>query len=176
MFQRILAPLDGSELAEKSLPYVKSLAQKYDAEVILGWVVPLRTYAMSDFQPIDYGLAALLDTSAEKDRAADYLQRLRAQLHKRQIRCSYQIAEGYSIADAIVAMAKAVNADLIVKTTYARLGPSRWLQGNIAALVLQRAPCPVFLVRVSGDEKYDELLDATPDATTSAATTSMTEA
>jgi nucleotide-binding universal stress UspA family protein len=162
MFQRILAPLDGSELAEKSLPYVKSLAQKYEAEVVLGWVVPLRTYAMSDFQPIDYGLAALLDTSAEKERAAGYLQRLQEQLQKRQIRASYQIAESYSIADAIVAMANNVKADLIVKTTYARLGPSRWLQGNIAALVLQRAPCPVFLIRVSGDERHGEMVDSEP--------------
>ena len=155
MFQRILAPLDGSELAAKSLPYVESLAQKYEAEVILGWVVQLRTYSMSDFQPIDYGLAALLDTSAEKDRATTYLQRLQAQMQQRQIRASYQIVESYSIADAIVAMAKTAKADLIVKTTYARLGPSRWLQGNVAALVLQRAPCPLFLVRVSGEEGYD---------------------
>jgi nucleotide-binding universal stress UspA family protein len=139
-------------LAERSLPYVKSLAQKYDAEVILGWVVPLRTYAMSDFQPIDYGLAALLDTTVEKERATVYLQRLQQQLQQKHIRASYQIVESYSIADAIVSIAKTVKADLIVKTTYARLGPSRWLQGNIAALVLQRAPCPVFLIRVSGDE------------------------
>jgi nucleotide-binding universal stress UspA family protein len=112
---------------------------------------------MSDFQPIDYGLAALLDTSAEKERAAHYLQRLQDRLQRRELRVSTQVVESYSIADAIVAMAKSVAADLIVKTTYARLGPSRWLQGNIAAVVLQRAPCPVFLIRVSGDEHHDEL-------------------
>ena len=155
MFHKILVPLDGSEPAARSMAYAESLAEKYDAELILGWVVQLRTYAMSDFQPIDYGLAALLDTTAERERATTYLQELQAELQQRQIRVSYKIAESYSIADAIVAIASEVQADLIVKTTYARLGPSRWLQGNVAAVVLQRAPCPVFLVRVSGDEGED---------------------
>src|SRR5688572_4011748 len=135
MFRRILAPLDGSELAERSLPYVESLAQQYGAEVILAWVVQLRTYTMSDFQPINYGMATLLDTTEEKEQATLYLQRLQNQLQQRQIRVSSQIMESYSIADAIVAMANEVKADLIVKTTYARLGPSRWLHGNVAALV-----------------------------------------
>lgn len=160
MFQRILAPLDGSPLAEKSLPYVESLAQCYDAEIVLFWVVQLRTYAMSDFQPIDYGLATLLDTTVEKERATHYLQQLQAKLQTRNLRAQCQIVEGYSIADAIVAMAKEVKADLIVKTTYARLGPSRWLQGNVAAAVLQRAPCPLFLVRVRGDEEPERMRDA----------------
>ena len=158
MFRRILAPLDGSALAEKSMPYVESIAQKFDAEVVMCWVVQLRTYAMSDFQPIDYGLATLLDTTMEKERATKYLTRLQNQMQQRQIRASYHIVESYSIADAIVNIAMQEKVDLIVKTTYARLGPSRWLQGNVAAAVLQRAPCPLFLVRVSGDEAHDELL------------------
>lgn len=160
MFQKILVPLDGSEAAAKSLPYAESLAEKYGAELVLGWVVQLRTYAMSDFQPIDYGLAALLDTTAEKERATTYLQELQRELRERQVRVSYKIVESYSIADAIVAIANEVRADLIVKTTYARLGPSRWLQGNVAAVVLQRAPCPLFLVRVSSDEGESEMLSA----------------
>lgn len=161
MFKKILAPLDGSELAEKSLPYVESIAKQYDAEVVFGWVIVLRTYAVSDFEPINYGLATLLDTTAERDYAASYLKRLHTRFQQRQIRSSYQIMESHSIADAIVAMANEVNADLIIKTTYARLGPSRWLQGNVAAVVLQRAHCPLFLVRVHPGEGDDELMAAT---------------
>jgi nucleotide-binding universal stress UspA family protein len=154
MFHKILAPLDGSKVAEKSLPYVESLAQQYGAEVVMGWVVPLRTYTLSDVQP-NYGLATLLDTTKEKEEAAVYLQRLQSQFQQRQISASYQIIESHSIADAIVAMANETKADLIVKTTYARLGPRRWLQGNVAAVVLQHAPCPLFLVRVNIDERDD---------------------
>ena len=164
MFHKILAPLDGSVLAEKSMPYVESMAQKFDAEVVMCWVVQLRTYAMSDFQPIDYGLATLLDTTMEKERATKYLERLQGQMKERQIRASYHIVESYSIADAVVNIAIQENVDLIVKTTYARLGPSRWLQGNVAASVLQRAPCPLFLVRVSSDEAFEELADTAKPA------------
>jgi nucleotide-binding universal stress UspA family protein len=122
----------------------------------LGWVVQLRTHALSDFEPINYGLVNLLDTTREREQADHYLQRLQRQLQARQIRASYQIVESLSIADGIVAIANEVKADLIIKTTYARLGPSRWLQGNVAALVLQRAPCPLFLVRVSAADGQDE--------------------
>lgn len=158
MFKKILVPLDGSELAERSLPYAESLASQYGAEIVMGWVILLRTYAVSDFEPINYGLASLLDTSAEKDHATSYLDQLCRRMQQRQIRASYQIVESHSIADAIVGIANEVKADLIVKTTYARLGPSRWLQGNIAALVLQRAPCPLFLVRVSPVEGGGSLI------------------
>jgi nucleotide-binding universal stress UspA family protein len=152
MFRKILAPLDGSQLAEKSLPYVEVLAQRFDAEVILGWVVQIRSPAVSEFEPVPYGATTLFDTTAEKERAGVYLQRLQGQLQQRQIRSSSRIVEGFSIADAIVAIANEERVDLIVKTTYARLGLSRWLHGNVAAQVLQRAPCPLFLVKVSDDE------------------------
>jgi nucleotide-binding universal stress UspA family protein len=39
MIDRILVPLDGSKLAEKALPYVSTLAQKFEAEIILVRVV-----------------------------------------------------------------------------------------------------------------------------------------
>ena len=152
MFRKILAPLDGSPLAERCLPYVEAMAQKFGAEVVLGWVIQLRTYTVSEFEPIHYGVAPLLDTTAEKEAARSYLRRLETQLQMRNIRTSQRIVESHSIADAIVAMAAEEGVDVIVKTTYARLGPSRWLHGNVAALVLQRAPCPIFLVRISDDE------------------------
>jgi nucleotide-binding universal stress UspA family protein len=40
-------------------------------------------------------------------------------------------------------------ADVIVKTTHGRSGLSRFLYGSVAARVLQQAPCPVLLIRVS---------------------------
>lgn len=148
MFRTILLPLDGSRLAEESLPYAESLARQYDAELVLGWVIQLRTTAASEFDPLPHGVAVLFDTTVDRDRANNYLGPLEQRLQAKGLRTAHRIAEGYSIADTIVAMAKEVKADLIVKTSYARLGLSRWLHGNIAAEVLQRAPCPVFLVRV----------------------------
>ena len=40
MYERVLVPLDGSELAETVLPYVEELARKLGSEVVLLHVVP----------------------------------------------------------------------------------------------------------------------------------------
>ncbi len=152
MFRKILVPLDGSRLAEKALPYVEELASKFDAEVILGWVVQLRPPAIPEYEAASYGLTPLLDTTAERERARAYLLDMQQRLQAKQVRSSFKILESHAIADAIVVMAHEADVDLIVKTTYARLGPSRWLHGNVAAQVLRRARCPLFLIRVSDDE------------------------
>lgn len=152
MFRRILAPLDGSPLAEKSLPYVEALARQFDADVILGWVVPLPTPAATSYSPELHGMTALFDTGTELDRANVYLREIQAELRERGLRVHIRVVEGISIAGAIVDTAVKERVDLIVKTSYARLGLSRWLHGNIAAEVLQKAPCPLFLVKVSDEE------------------------
>ena len=54
MLHKILVPLDGSTLAEKALPYAEALAQKFEAELILVWVVQELT-----FLPLDYGGVAV---------------------------------------------------------------------------------------------------------------------
>ncbi|MBX2999719.1 MAG: universal stress protein [Caldilineaceae bacterium] len=149
MFHKILAPLDGSPLAERSLPYVEALAQQFNAEVVLGWVVQIPIPATTGYGPELRGMGALFNTNAERERATAYLLNLQEELSKRQIVSSTRIVESISVSGAIVDMAFEEEVDLIVKTTYARLGISRWLQGNIAAEVLQHAPCPLLLVKVS---------------------------
>ena len=150
MFKKILVPLDGSKLAEKALPYAESLAQKYEAELILVWVLQRPMLV-----PLDYGgtLPALEIINAQEDQAAtQYLEHLQAQLRQRGIRARMAVLESASVADAIIEMANREKADVIVKTTHGRSGPSRWIFGNVALKVLQEAACPVFLVRVSGDD------------------------
>jgi nucleotide-binding universal stress UspA family protein len=152
VFRKILVPLDGSKLAEKAMPYAEALAQKFESELVLGWVVQLKVQTLPEHEPFPLGMAAVYTTEAETQRGQHYLAEIQRGLGQRQLRCSTRVVEGYSIADAIVAIAMQERVDLIVKTTYARLGLSRWLHGNVAAAVLQRAPCPLFLVRVSDED------------------------
>lgn len=150
MFKKILVPLDGSKLAEKALPYAESLAQKYEAELILVWVLQRPM-----FVPLDYGgtLPALEIINAQEDQAAtQYLDRLQAQYRRHNISTRVAVLESASVADAIIELANREKVDVIVKTTHGRSGPSRWIFGNVALKVLQEASCPVFLVRVSADD------------------------
>jgi nucleotide-binding universal stress UspA family protein len=150
MFKKIVVPLDGSTLAEKALPYAETLAQQFEGELILVWVLYRPVLVPVDFTaavpPIDTLIAQ------EGKVAREYLNQLEAQLQQRQIACRTVVLESVSVAEAIIDLASREEADLIVKTTHGRSGPSRWLLGNVALKVLQGAPCPVFLVRVKAGE------------------------
>jgi nucleotide-binding universal stress UspA family protein len=151
MFKKILVPLDGSPLAEKALPYAEALAEKFEAELILVWVIQQPILV-----PLDYGgtIQPSLDAIIlqQKQAAQEYLSQLQAQLRQRQRANRIVILESASVAEAIIDLANQEEADLIVKTTHGRSGPSRWLFGNVALRVLQQAPCPVFLVRVKAGD------------------------
>ncbi len=151
MLKKILVPLDGSQLAEQALPYAETLAQKFEAELILVLVLQSPTV------PIimdTYGGAALYDyanetTMAQKrEEAQDYLGNLQANLNKQNVQTRLEILESLSVADGIIDIAVQEEIDVIVKTTHGRSGPSRWVYGSVATKVLQHAPCPVFLIRV----------------------------
>lgn len=155
MFERILVTLDGSPLAEKSLPYAQSLAQQYDAHLSLGWVVPIPTANAAGLEAGAFIAPLVYDTLPDMERATAYLEAIQEQLNGHQISSSIRVVESHSLSAGIVELAAQEKADLIIKTTYARLGISRWLQGNVAAEVLQRASCPLFLIRVSDSDSED---------------------
>jgi nucleotide-binding universal stress UspA family protein len=161
MLQKILVPLDGSKLAEQALPYAEALAEKFESEIILLWVVQLPVPVAADYGA-PYSATITFDTSvtAETEQAEAYLESLRESLSEHQILTRVVVAKNQSVADAIVDLATQEKVDVIVKTTHGRTGLSRWIFGNVAAKVLQRAPCPVFLVRVRQAAENSILRDA----------------
>ena len=150
MLQKILVPLDGSELAEKALPYAEALAQKFEAELILTIVLQTPTVPLLA-EP--YGGVPLynydeMDMTERRKSAQEYLAGVKDKLDKRIASIRTKVLENVSVADGIVDIAKQEKIDVIVKTTHGRSGPSRWIYGSVATKVLQQAPCPIFLVRV----------------------------
>jgi nucleotide-binding universal stress UspA family protein len=153
MFRKILLPLDGSPLAEKSCSYAEMMARQFSAELVLGWVIQYPVSVASHYVPEVHGMGFYLDTSTERERAMAYLRSMQEEFARRQIPTRTRIIESITVANGIIDIARSEEVDLIIKTTYARLGVSRWLQGNVAAEVLQHAPCPLFLVRVRDEEE-----------------------
>jgi len=150
MLHKILVPLDGSELAEKALPYAEALAQKFDGELILTMVlqtptVPILAEPYGGVPLYNYGE---MDMGERRKSAQDYLAGIKDKLAKQNIRVRTKVLENISVADGIVDNATKENIDVIVKTTHGRSGPSRWIYGSVATKVLQQAPCPIFLVRI----------------------------
>lgn len=150
MIHKILVPLDGSQLAEQALPYARSLAQKYEAELILLMVIPpLSLPVLADpYGGVLYKYPTEEEMNQHKQTAQTYLSDLQKSLRQQNIVTHIQVLEDASIADGIVGVASEEAVDVIVKTTHGRSGLSRWVYGSVATKVLQEAPCPIFLVRV----------------------------
>lgn len=141
MISKILVPLDGSKFAEKALPYAVELGQKFDAELLLVWVLhPLVVM-------YDIGATAYQEiTTMEKETAVEYIAAQKAALEAQGVRVQAQVMEG-PVAETLIDAACGTDVNLIVMTTHGRSGISRWMYGSVATKVLQHAPCPIFLVK-----------------------------
>jgi nucleotide-binding universal stress UspA family protein len=143
--QRILAPLDGSVLAEQALPMAQRLARSTGAQILLLQVV----------QALDAGSKRLLFASeAEADAAvagwrADaetYVQKMASEMRRHGVAAEARTAAG-DPAKAIDATIADAGIDLVVMSTHGRTGLSRWYYGSVANKVLRSAPCPLLLLR-----------------------------
>jgi nucleotide-binding universal stress UspA family protein len=155
VIEKILVPLDGSKLAEKTLPYASTLAQKFEAEIILVRVIqPMPIMSIYDdaaFYEFDYrwgpSYKPLIHGQSDANLSNLYLTGVRSKLHKRNLSVRTAIVEGYPEAETIVNLARQEAVDLIVMSTHGRSGIRRWVHGSVAEQVLRVAPCPIFLVR-----------------------------
>ena len=135
---RILAPVDFSERCLGMMPYVKSLAKRYDSEVILLHVVnPFYTVpstALSGPVMIPIPNSAVTDAQARLDKFAV------AELSKLRVR--RLLYEG-DPASQIVQFAKTKKVQLIAMSTHGYGTLRRFLIGSETAKILHDVSCPV---------------------------------
>lgn len=167
MLQKILVPLDGSELAEAVLPYVQEVFRRPEpVEVVLLQVVRLpqgRTAATflpmgSDFpaekQPAtDLAVDAVRhpiyreqEIASARGDAESYLKPLARQLRENGFESRVAVAFGRPAAE-IVRFAEEEGMDMIAMCTHGRSGISRWMVGSVADKVLRGTNLPIMLVR-----------------------------
>jgi len=156
MSERILIPLDGSEVGEAALHYVERtmsrLAPGQPVEITLFRV--LKPLTREVYAPAA-GTVGVPYTEAEmapvKKQAMDYLEKSGAILRKKGavVKCVVVIGgTGVSAAEEIIKAEGEVNADLVAMSTHGRHGLSRWAFGSVTDKVLRAGSVPVLLVRV----------------------------
>jgi nucleotide-binding universal stress UspA family protein len=150
-YRQIMVALDGSDLAERVLPYVESLAQRFGSTVTLvRAVTPVEAllFAGTIFEPVSpRGHARLAETTEQlRLDAVSYLASLEERLAERGLVVDCATPSGPA-SEVIVEQARERGADLIAMTTHGRGGLTRWVFGSVAEDVLRHAPCPVLLVR-----------------------------
>jgi nucleotide-binding universal stress UspA family protein len=143
MYQRVLIPLDGSELAEAILPFAEHVAGPLDAEVVLLQVVEPPS-------PIaGLGTGGIIGPDAlflRQVEARRYLDTVARRLQAKGLRVRTILGLGPP-ASEIAATARAERADLIAMTTHGRSGFRRAILGSVADEVLRSSAIPVLAVR-----------------------------
>ena len=147
MYERVLVPLDGSELAEAILPFAEQVAGPLDAELVLLRVVEL----MSTIEAIASAGVVTPDTLALREMDAKrYLLEIEQRLAKKGLRVHTRVAFGPP-AEEILASARAAGAGLIAMATHGRSGLGRVLWGSVAEAVLRASSVPVLLIRMTAE-------------------------
>ncbi len=135
MYKRILVPLDGSELAEKSLKEAKGVAKLTGGGLALLRVVRAVTVPGTD--PTDREVEVV-------DRAQAYLDKVAGALAAEGFEVTTHVRYGHPAKEIIDAARK---ADLVIMSTHGRTGLGRWALGSVAEKVLRHSGKPVLLIR-----------------------------
>lgn len=137
MYERILVPLDGSDLARAILPRVQAMAAPLGSEVVLLQVL---------------GESGVLPKTAAKERreAEKHLKAAAQELLDAGVNARYTIRHGSDSAAEIVDYAEVNDVDLIAMSTHGRSGISRWVLGSVASKVLRGTSKPILVIRAPG--------------------------
>ena len=145
---RILVPLDGSQLSERALPIAESLANKYDAQIVLLRVLDIPMPSRVTAHP--EGLWIQESVQENRREIEHYLDEQRMTLAKRGIEAR-EVVFDTSPAEDILFVAQSEKVDLIVMSSHGQGGSARWTSGSVADKVMQHSPCPVLLIRIEDE-------------------------
>lgn len=154
MYKTILVPLDGSPFSAKAIPVAAALARRSGATVHLVTVLDPSAYV--PFVPGEV-LVPVMDTDAlAARRSADEaaIGAMANGLVADGLQARGSVIEG-TVVEALAEHATSISADLVIMTTHGRSGLERLWLGSVTTSFLHRAPCPVFLVRPSGETAPD---------------------
>jgi nucleotide-binding universal stress UspA family protein/uncharacterized protein YrrD len=166
MFERVIVPLDGSEVAEKALEYGAEIARRFGARLVLvrayaGPEQSTRMIALIPAEPaggaVDPRAIQMMEDSArqaERDAKA-YLAAKATALADGGLAVDTVSADD-SPTDLILAAANREPGALVVMCTHGRGGLSRLVFGSTAQDVLAKLRTPVLLIRVYVAGNLDE--------------------
>ncbi len=147
--RRLLAPLDGSVMAEAALVPATVLARALAAEILLVMVVPTVGTITGDraaaTKLMPTAGAALLDDEAAQ--GVTYLEGPQGRLTGEGFRVSARVERGEPVHVLLDLLTRG-EADLTVMATHGRSGVSAVWAGSVASRLVAHTPRPVLLIRI----------------------------
>ncbi len=142
MYEKIVVPLDGSELAEIALPYAEELAGRLGSQITLFSV--LESAEAVEYQECQSYIEKI--TRDTKHNAEKYLE----QPAGKSITVGSATRVGYP-ADSIISYVNKGDFKLIIMATHGRSGIGRWALGSVADKVVRSTiRQPLMLIRARG--------------------------
>ena len=137
MFKKVLIPLDGSNLGERSLEIADALVLDEGAELILLRIpVVYNEVGMSSTQVGDW----------HHSEAERYLKAIQTRQDHPKLTVRTQVTRGDE-ARVIVETAVSEQVDLMIMSAMGRSGFGQSMLGSVAERVLRSAPCAMFVSR-----------------------------
>jgi len=147
MFDLILVPLDGSQLAECVLPHTLAVAHAFDAETTLLRILEKNQAGVSA-QFFD-----LLNWQINKTKALLYLETIQAQFQASGLQAETMVLEGL-VAEGITEYAQNQGMKLIILSSHGRHGLTQWGISSITQKIILSAQTSLLIIRA--DQRYTQ--------------------
>jgi nucleotide-binding universal stress UspA family protein len=150
LINRILLPLDGSDLSKLALPVGEEMAAVLKVPITLfqmARIILPYADAMVGAPFINYQ-----DWIQDEEKAVRIeINALEKKLREKGLTTTHVITSGFNAAEEIIQAGTKVGADLVVMSTHGRSGLSRWALGSVAERVLRYSDIPLLLVNARAD-------------------------
>jgi nucleotide-binding universal stress UspA family protein len=154
MYERILVPLDGTELAEQALPYAREMATAFKSHLTFLRAISTSEEAFREVAAEPIAVTAPEVTSgvaknryeSEAEHARAYLTRILARFADSGIAVDSEVIEG-DPEWVIEHEAEHLQASLIIMASHGRTGLSRLLHGSVADEIVRSSTVPILLIR-----------------------------
>ena len=150
MFKKMLVCLDGSEIAEKILPYVREEALATGSKVTLLQVVIVPsglTLDIPGFPAVPLHSSSMPEQLKKEDNTAKaYLKQIAQPIREQgiQVRCKTLIG---SPGPTIISYANENNIDLIAIASHGHSGLRNVLLGSVAEYIVRESGLPILMIR-----------------------------
>jgi nucleotide-binding universal stress UspA family protein len=148
-FKKILVPVDFSEPSKKAVTYGLSLAEQFDAKLIIAHIVPESTALLYAF-PTEL-------TEVEKEQYAKAKNEINNLVPAdRAVGLNLQtIVKIGNVESEVLGIVKDEAIDLVVLGTHGRRRLGRWFIGSVTEHMLRKVPVPVLTVSHLEPERHD---------------------
>lgn len=141
-FKRILFPVDLSESSAKIVPYVQTVAKKFDAQIHILFVARVLDYFTGIYVPVPS------ITTMEKDIIEGAERRLDefVEQYFRDYPDTITSVVSGDATDMIIEYITSNEINLVIMGTHGRKGLDKVIFGSVAERVVKTAPVPVMVV------------------------------